>query len=554
MDNREIAEQLATYADLLEIKGENTFRVNAYRRGADTIDHLPDQAADLLAEGTLTEVPGIGAGIAAAIQEIIETGRYSLLDELLDEVPATLLTLLGIPGVGPKTVGRFYRELGITNLVQLEGAARTGQIRQLKGFGAKSEARILEGIAFLNRRTHRLSIGTALPLAERLTAQLADQLGAPVEIAGSIRRGGETVGNLDLVAATEDRDAISAALSALPGVTEIEPGEDGFVVAMLDDRVSVRVATASTARFGTAWVGWTGSSAHVDALRELADGRLPDAADEAAFYAALGLEWIPPELRENRGEIAAAREGRLPRLITVEDLRGDLHLHSRWSDGRATILELAQAACDRGYEYLSIADHSGSLVVANGLDADRLRDQWREIDQVNEQVPEVRLLRSAEVEVHRDGSLDHPDEILAELDIVVASLHSGLRQPREELMKRIEAVMHNPHVDIVAHPSGRIIERRQGADYDWDEVFRLARETGTALEINGDPARLDLNEEHARRAVEAGVMISIDSDAHAIPSLDLVRYGVMIARRAWIGPESVINTRSLSDLLAWLNR
>lgn len=555
MNNHEIAEHLRQFADVLEIKGESVFRVVAYRRGAETIDHLPDAAADLVAQDRLTDVAGIGPGLSAAVRELVETGHYSAMEEVLGEVPSTLLTLLGIPGVGPKSVGRFYRELGITSLSQLESSARAGQLRALKGFGAKQEARILEGIAFLNRRTNRLSIGTALPVAERIADALREMLGTRVEIAGSIRRRCETVGNLDLLAAVASTEAIATALGVAPFVAEVEQADSAFVIAALHIGATLRVVAAHPSRFGTEMIRWTGSREHVATLTSLAGGDLPSDGTEEAVYESLGLPWIPPELREARGEIEAAGRIGLPPLVTVSDLQGDLHLHSQWSDGRATIPELAEAARARGYQYLSVSDHSGGLQIARGLDRQRLRQQRAEIDRVNGLVPEVRLLRSAEVEVHRDGRLDFPDEVLAELDIVVASMHSGLRQTtREQLTARLVGVLRNPHVDIVAHPTGRIIERRPGADYDWNEVFRIARETGTAIEINGDPARLDMDETHARAAAEAGVLISIDSDAHELASLDQVRYGVGIARRAWIGPGSVVNTRHLPELLAWLGR
>ena len=555
MNNHEIAEQLRQFADMLEIKGESVFRVVAYRRGAETIDHLPEAAAVLVAEDRLTDVPGIGPGLAGAVRELVDTGRYSAMEEVLGEVPSTLLTLLGIPGVGPKSVGRFYRELGITSLSQLESAARVGQLRALKGFGAKHEARILEGIAFLNRRTNRLSIGTALPVAERIADALHETLGTRVEIVGSTRRRCETVGNLDLLAAVVATDALADAVRRAPFVSDVEQTDDACVVAALQIGATLRVVGADPGRFGTELIRWTGSRDHVGQLAALAGGALASAPSEQAVYASVGLPWIPPELREARGELEAAGHGTLPPLVSVSDLKGDLHLHSQWSDGRATVLELAEAARSRGYQYLSVSDHSGGLRIARGLDVERLHQQRGEIDRVNAIVPEVRLLRSAEVEVHRDGRLDFPDEVLAELDIVVASMHSGLRQAsREELTARLVGLLRNPHVDIVAHPTGRIIERRPGADYDWDEVFHVARETGTAIEINGDPARLDMDETHARAAVDAGVMISIDSDAHELASLELVRYGVGIARRGWVGPQSVVNTRPLPDLLAWLGR
>lgn len=554
MTNQQLARVLQQFADLLGIKGENPFRINAYQRAAEVIDHLPEPVTYLIANGELTGIPGIGPGIAAALEELVETGCYGALDELTSEIPATLLTLLDIPGLGPKTIGRLYRELGITNLSELEAAARSGRISKLKGLGKRSEERILEGIAFLNQRTHRYSIGIALPVAERLASVLRAILNTRVEIAGSVRRMAETAGNIDLVALTDNPSQLRTALDRTGLVTTIEPGDQKVISAVLESGIHVRVTSASQERFGTEWVIWTGSRAHVDRLRELAGGPLPARPDEAAVYQALGLQWIPPELREDRGEIEAAKRGQLPELITLSDIKGDFHVHSEWSDGHATIRELALAARDRGYQYLGISDHSAGLPVARGLTIERLREQWRVIDQVNEEVPEVRLLRSSEVEVHADGSLDFPDDILAELDIVIASLHSGLRQPKEELTQRLLRVLRNPNVDIIAHPTGRIIDRRPGADYDWDAVFPVARETGTALEIDGDPARLDLNDEHARMAADAGARISIDSDAHVVSSLAAERYGVGIARRAWITPKSVINTLPLPELLNWLQR
>lgn len=554
MTNRQLASVLQQFADLLAIKGENPFRINAFQRAAEVIDHLPESVTDLIATGTLTGIPGIGSGIAAALEELVETGHFEALDQLSNELPATLLTLLDIPGLGPKTIGRLYRELGITNLSELEAAALGGRIRQLKGLGKRSEERILEGIAFLNQRTHRYSIGMALPAAERLTATLGAILNTRVEIAGSVRRMAGTVGNVDLIVAIDDPSPLREALSRFEPVTALEPGDHSIFSTVLESGMHVRVAAVPPSRFGTEWIHWTGSHAHVERLRGLAGGELPTRPDEAAVYQALGLQWIPPELREDRGEIEAARHGALPDLVTLADIKGDFHVHSEWSDGRPTIRELALAARDRGYQYLGISDHSAGLPIARGLTIERLREQWRVIDQINEEIPEVRLLRASEVEVHADGSLDFPDEILSELDIVIASLHSGLRRPTAELTQRLIHVLRNPNVDIIAHPTGRIIDRRPGAEYDWEAVLPVARETGTALEIDGDPARLDLNEEHVRMAARAGVRISIDSDAHNLSSLSGERYGVGIARRAWITPKSVLNTLSLPDLLAWLQR
>ncbi len=552
LSNRDLAEQLKTFANLIEIKGENAFRVNAFRRAADTIEELEQPVRELVDAATITDVPGIGPAIAAALTELVQTGHFALLDDVLDEVPGTLLTMLDIPGVGPKSVARFYRELGITDLVQLESSAQRGEIRTLKGFGPRHEERIIKGISFLNRRTGRLSIGTALPVAELLVQSLELSLGAPVAIAGSTRRMCETVGNIDLVAANVDANAIVAAADAL--VSEIELRDDDVIVGMHDCGVQLRIKSTTKERFGTELMRWTGSRDFVETLCRQAGNDLPSGATETEVFDALGLDHVPPELREDSGAISLACDHRLPELVTLSDIRGDLHLHSEWSDGHGTILELATAARELGYEYLSIADHSGGLAIAGGLTRERLREQRAEIDRVNELVPEVRLLRASEVEVHPDGSLDFPDEVLAELDLVVASLHSALSRSTQELTERIVKVLRNPHVDIVAHPTGRIIERRPGGTYDWETVFRVARETDTALEINANPSRLDMSDDIAREANSAGVRIAIDTDAHDLRSLNLMRFGIGVARRAGIGPEAVINTRGLDELLSWLRR
>lgn len=547
MTNAEVAGILRSHADLLEIAGENAFRINAYRRAADAVKEHERSITD---EQNLTELPGVGAGIAAALREILDTGQYSEFEELQESLPGSLLTILDVPGLGAKRVARFYRELGITSLPALEQAARDGKLASLKGIGPKAEANILEGISFLQRRTGRISIGVALPLAERLSGHLAAETGNPVWVAGSVRRMRETVGNIDLVAVGDNADTIlNAVLSLLDVAHEIE--HDGPVATFeLQQGISLRVRVALASEAGTALIQMTGSVEHV--ARIGGSDALPPAGTEQACYAALGLEWISPELREDHGEVDAAREGRLPRSIEIDDLRGDLHLHTTWSDGAASPLEMAVAAARRGYEYLAITDHSGGLAIANGLKPERLIAQRHAIAEVQAGAP-ARLLAGSEVEVNRDGRLDFDDELLAGLDLVVASLHSGLRQDVETITNRICQTLRNEHVDIVAHPTGRLIERRQGASYDWPRVFEAAHETATAIEINSDPARLDMSDVNARAAAEAGVLISIDSDAHHPDSLAHVRYGIGIARRAWIEPWQVVNTWTLDDLLAWLS-
>ena len=553
LDNAALAARLKMFADLSEIKGENPFRLIAYRRAAETISELDEPVEVLVREDRLTDVPGIGPGLAASLKEMVETGRWQALESLQDEVPATLLTMLDVPGVGTKSVARFYHELGITDLVQLEASARHGDIRALKGFGAKQEARILEGIAFLNQRTGRLSIGTGLPAAEFIADQLSTRLGSEVALAGSVRRMCETVGNLDLVAATTDADLVAAALEESGRVTNIDQTRVGVVSCTHAAGVELRVALAKPREFGTTLLRWTGSRDFIAAFED-EFGAIPNASSEQQIFAVLSIAPIPPELRESPDVIGLSRSDSLPTLVGLDDIRGDLHLHSDWSDGHGTILEMATAARDHGYEYLSISDHSGGLAIAHGVSIERLRQQRSEIERVNELVPELRLLKASEVEVHLDGTLDFPDDVLAELDLVVASLHSGLSHSTKELTERIVKVMRNPHVDIIAHPTGRIIERRPGGTYDWDTVFKVALETGTALEINANPSRLDLRDDIARDARRAGVLLVIDTDAHDVRSLDLMRYGVGVARRAGVEPNGVLNTRPLAALLNWLGR
>jgi len=542
MTNSQIAEILRQHADLMELAGENSFRINAYRRAADTVKAHQQAIAN---EDDFTSLPGIGTGIAGVLREILSTGQYSEFEDLQEQLPGSLLTILDVPGLGAKRVARFYRELGITSLPELEQAARSGTLVTLKGVGPKAAANILEGIVFLQRRTGRVSIGVALPLAERLGEALSTQTGHAVAIAGSVRRMCETVGNIDLLVTADIADAVLNAVSDLPDVAGQTKRNGDTASFELQQGIDLRVRVAPASLAGTALVQMTGSRAHLEQLGELAP-----AASEEECYASLGLAWIAPEMRENLGELEAAREGRLPQLITLDDLRGDLHLHTTWSDGKATPLEMAAAGVGRGYQYMAITDHSGGLGIANGLKPDRLAAQRDEIHAYSDSP--LRLLSGSEVEVHRDARLDFEDDLLATLDLVVASLHSGIRQDVETITARICQTLRNKHVDIVAHPTGRLIERRQGATYDWPRVFEAARETATAIEINSDPARLDMSDVHARLAREAGVLISIDSDAHNPGSLALVRYGIGIARRAWIEPHMVVNTWPLEDLLSWL--
>lgn len=546
LTNAQIAELLRAHADLMEIAGENVFRVGAYRKAADAVQA---HERPIASEPDLRAIHGVGEGIAGVLREIIATGHYAAFDALQEEIPGSLLNLLDIPGVGAKTAARLYRELNVTSIADLEAALLSGRLSKMRGMGPAAQKRIAEGLAFLQRRTGRTSIGTALPLAERLAARLSGLTGGPVQPAGSVRRMCATVGNIDLLAVGDDPEAVLNTVESLPDIAQLLERAGQTATYDLHQGVKLRVHAARLAEAGSAFIRLTGSAGHLARLGG-ADV-LPPGATEQEVYAALGLDWIAPELREDRGEVDAARTHRLPRLIEVADLLGDLHLHTHWSDGSATPLEMAVAAAAHGYQYLGITDHSGGLAVAGGLNDQRLAEQRVALDALAGEAP-VRLLAGSEVEVHRDGRLDFSDDVLAGLDIVVASLHSGLRQSSDEFTARLCRTIANGNVDIIAHPTGRLVERRQGADIAWPQVFDAARSATVALEINSDPARLDMDDVNARAAADAGCLITIDSDAHHPDSLVLTRYGVGIARRAWIEPRQVINTWPLDDVLAWL--
>ncbi|MCD6290791.1 MAG: DNA polymerase/3'-5' exonuclease PolX [Anaerolineae bacterium] len=568
--NRQIAALLRRIGNILDILGENRFKVMAYRRAADNIESLPQDLADYWREGRLREVPGIGEALAGKLDELLRTGRMSYLERLEQQVPSGVVEMLEIPEVGPRTARLVWEKLGITSIQELETAAKAGRLRQLPGMGAKTEARILAGIQALARRSHRTPIGEARPVAMALLAGLQEAIPAleRAMVAGSLRRWKETIGDIDLLVAARDSEPVMEAFVHLPDVAEVLLRGDTKTSIRTRDGLQVDLRVVPPERWGTALQYFTGSQAHNIALRERAlklgfslseyalkreDGQELLCAAEEEVYEALGLPWIPPELREDRGEIEAAAEGRLPRLIETADLQGELHAHSTWSDGTASIEEMAEAARARGYRYLVITDHSQSLGVTGGLSVDQLREQRAEIERLNRRWTDFRLLQGAEVEILADGALDYPDEVLAELDCVVASIHSGLRQNREQITARALAAIRNPHVDILGHPSGRLLGHREASDIDLEAVLQAAAEAGTALEVNAHPARLDLDDVHVRRAMELGVPIAINCDAHSPGDFDLIVYGVATARRGWATPDRVLNALSLDQLERWLH-
>jgi len=572
MNNRQLADSFTLIADLLEIKGEIIYKTLAYRKAAENLTSLGRDASEYWKEGKLKDIPGVGQAIADKIDELLSTGELEYLNKLEAEVPPGLAGWLQVPGMGPKKVALIWKELGITKLSELEQAAKDGKLRDLPGMGAKSEAQIIDGIASLARRSGRLPLGRAWPLAQEIIAKLRQVDGVTAaEPAGSLRRMRATVGDLDILVAAKDSAPVMEAFTTLPGVTRVLGQGETKSSVEFTDGVRAQLWVHSPEKFGTALQYATGSKDHNVRLRELAldkglslsehaltktdgSGEITCATEEEV-YETLGLPWIPPELREDRGEVKAAKEGVLPKLIEVEDIHADLQTHSNWSDGKLSMLEMARVAAKRGIKVIAFTDHSISLGVANGLSMERHAEQQKEIEAAQKELGDsIRILHATEVEIKADGSLDYPDEFLASLDLVVASLHTGLRQPREKVTERMLNAVRNPHVDIIGHPTGRLIPEREGADLDMDAVLKAAAEGGVALEINAHPSRLDLEDIYAKRAKEMGIPISINTDAHSEADLEMLNFGVATARRAWLTAEDVINTWPTEKLLDWLKK
>ncbi|MDF2627865.1 MAG: DNA-dependent polymerase family [Symbiobacteriaceae bacterium] len=550
MTNRDVAQALYEIADLLELKGEDPFKIRAYRKAAEAVELLLEEIADLAAKNRLQAISGIGKAIGAKIQELLATGQIEYLEDLRRAIPPGVRALTRVPGLGARTAELLYTRLGIDSLDRLELAARQGLLRDLPGWGARKEAAILDALAKFRERGERVPLGAVRPVAGALAEYLLRHPAVrQAEVAGSIRRRRDTVEDIDLVVATDDSATVLAYVADLPIAGEII-GQAPDRIAMtttLGRRMDVIVVPP--AAFARTLLLMTGADAHI---RELGD--IPDAPTEAAIYQRLGLPFIEPELREGLGEIQAALAGRLPRLVTVQALKGDLHTHTRASDGTATLQEMAEAARSLGHQYLAICDHSRSLSIAGGLTPERLALQGNEIRRLNQTFSDFRLLRGTEVDILRDGSLDFPDDVLADLDVVVASIHSHMHLDSHTQTERLLRAIHNPHVDIIGHPTGRILGRRDPYPLDIDRIIAACAETGTALEISASPARLDLSELHARLARQRGVKLVINTDAHSTLELQGLEHGVGQARRAWLEVGDVINALPLPNLLAWLNK
>jgi DNA polymerase (family 10) len=571
ISNYEIARIFSQIADLMEVRDENPFKVRAYRKAADTIEGLTESLETIAARGELEKIPNIGKAIAEKIADICRTGTTPLYEELRGNVPAGLVEVMAVPGIGPSKVRALHEALGVTTLDALEAAGREQRIRGVSGMGAKTEENILHAIEAHRRRSDRWPLGKALPYAEALAAALAQSVdGLQIDVLGSIRRRVETIGDIDMGAVSTEPERVMSAFVQLPHVKEVLVSGPASTRVRTHEGMQVDLRVARPEDFGFLVHHFTGSRAHNIRLREIAEKRgariseygifeagtdreIATGEDEGEVYRFLGLPFIPPELREDRGEIAAAQAGTLPTLITETDIRGNLHTHSTWSDGAVSIEAMAAAARARGHAYIAITDHSKRLGITNGLDEARLREQMAEIDRLNAAATDgFRILTGSEVDILPDGALDLDTGLLAELDFVIASVHSGFKQDEETMTARVIRAMESGVVDMIAHPTGRLLGARDPYAIDLDRLYDVAVATQTALEINAFPDRLDLNDVNARRARDRGVKISINTDAHHPDHLGLYFYGIATARRAWLQAEDVLNTWELPGLKRWL--
>ena len=559
MKNKEVARVLYAIADLLEIK-EEKFKPNAYRKAAQNIELLPEDIEKVFEQGNLEKIPGVGKNIAKKIEEFLKTGKLEYYERLKKEIPVDVEALSSIEGMGPKKIKTLYNELGIKNLSELEKAAREGKIREIKGMGEKTEKKILESIAFA-RKGKRELLGVILPEAMELKALLEKKV-EMISIAGSLRRMKETVGDMDILAFSSQPAEVMDFFTSMENVEAVIAKGETKSSVRLESGIQVDLRIVPKESFGSALQYFTGSKEHNIEVRRIAvragcklneyglfkgEKRIAGESEEEV-YRALGMDYIPPELRENRGEVEAAMAGKLPHLIEYGDVKGDLQMHTKWSDGANTIEEMVEEARKMGHEFIAITDHVGSLKIAGGMDEDEIRKQMREVGKVNEKYDDIHVFYGVEVNIMKDGSLDMGKSVLKDVDVVVAGIHSGLRMSEEEMTARMIKAMESGVVNIIAHPTGRIIQRREGIKLDFEKVFDAAKENGVVMEINAQPARLDLNDVHVKRAVEKGLKLSIGTDAHNLSNLHYINLGVAVARRGWAEKKDIINTYSPKKL------
>ena len=572
MKNSDVARVFQDIADLLEFKGENVFKVRAYQKAARAIEHHPRELKIMLEEGeNLQNIPGVGEAIAKKMAELLNTGKLDYYENLKAELPQGITSLLDIPGIGPRTAKKLSSELGISSVDELERAINEGAVAELFGLGGKTAGNMLHQIQALRRKDQRIPIGEALPAAEEIITALASITGVRnLTPAGSLRRFRETVGDVDLMGTADKPGEAIDAFVALPQVAQVLGQGSTKASVIVSGGLQADLRMVEHESFGSLLQYFTGSKQHNISLRErarrqglklseygiavVANGMLEKFATEEEFYDRLGLQYIPPELREAHGELARAEQRTLPKLVELSDIKGDLHMHTEWSDGHDSIEDLALAARGTGYQYIAITEHSAGRGIAHGLDAERLRRQIGEIRALNERVTGIRVLAGIEVDIRADGRLDLPHDVLSELDIVIAAVHSAMHQSEEKMTQRVISAIADPDVDIVAHPTCRLMGGREPVAIDLESVFRAAAKNDKMVEINAMPDRLDLRDIHALRAKDMGVKLAVGTDAHSIAHLGFMRFGVRVARRAWCEPQHIVNTLPLADLLAVLSR
>jgi DNA polymerase (family 10) len=569
MNNKQIAKVFEDIGDLLELKGENVFKIRAYQKVVRAIEQLPVELEQLVKEEKLREVPGVGEAIAKKITELVTTGKLEYYEKLKAEFPAGISALLDIPGIGPKTAMLLSSDLGIRTADELEKAILEGKVAQLPRLGEKTAENILRHIQALRRKDQRIPIGEASNVVDEIFGRLREVPGVRNLVpAGSLRRFRETVGDIDLMGTADNAEAVIKAFTSLPMVKEVLASGTTKASVVVAGGLQVDLRIVEHDAFGSLLQYFTGSKQHNINLRtravrqglslseygitELKTGKLEKFATEEAFYKRLGLQYIPPEIREGTDEIERAAKGTIPRLIETGDIKGDLHVHTDWSDGRETIEAIVLAAKALGYEYVGISDHSGGRGIARGLNRARLKEQIAEIKALNARLGGIRILTGMEVDIRADGTLDMPDEVLEELDIVTASIHSGMNQTQEQMTRRIIKAMENPNMDALGHPTGRLMPDREPIAIDMEAIFQAAVKNKTILEINAMPSRLDLKDTHIYRARELGIQLIINTDAHSSEHLGFMRFGVGVARRGWCEAKDILNTRPLAELLKYL--
>jgi len=556
-------------ADILEFKGENPFKISAYRKASRIIGDLTQDIEESVEKGELKNIPGIGEGMAQKIEEYLKTGKISKFEEVKKGVPDELIAIMDIPGMGPKTLSMLHKEKGINNFSQLEKALNDGSLLGLFGMGEKKIENIKRGIQLLKQSKGRMNLGVAFPVAKRIVETLRQKTGSKkIEWAGSLRRMKENIGDIDILATGKDKEKIFQVFTHLPEVKEVLASGETKASMIVEGGTQIDLRVVEEDSYGAALQYFTGSKGHNIHLRGIAKAKGIKINEYGAFkgekkiagkeekdiYRSLGMDWIEPELREDRGEIEAAQKGRLPELLQESEIKGDLHVHSKWSDGTSSIEEIAQAAQKRGYQYVAICDHSKSLKIAHGLDESRLLKQIEEIDRINEKLKGFQILKGTEVDILSDGKIDFSEKILEKLDLAVAAIHSGFKQDKGKMTKRIIQALENPYIHILAHPSGRLLGARDPYEVEMDELMESAKKYGKALEINAYFERLDLDDIHCRKAKEMGIRVEIGTDAHHLDQMWMMSLGVAVARRGWLENKDVLNTLSLKEILKWCHR